>query len=106
MSTPTANRIRYPHSQDRKQEAYIVDVHDVDRMLMKQKEYVLNLYKDMTNPAYQVQVRHQFRTMAFDFLYCIRPLWQIFEYEYKYYELHAMFYGYTIAESFGPSSLL
>lgn len=97
MSTPTANRIRYPHSRDRKQEAYIIDVNDVDRMLIKQKESVLDLYTDMTNPKYQIQIRHQFRTMAFDFLDGIRPLWQMFEYEYKYYELHAMFNEYTIA---------
>ena len=97
MSTPTANRIRYPHSRDRKQEAYIIDVNDVDRMLIKQKESVLDLYTDMTNQKYQIQIRHQFRTMAFDFLDGIRPLWQMFEYEYKYYELHAMFNEYTIA---------
>lgn len=97
MSTPIANRIRYPHSKDRKQEAYIVDVQAVDRLLIKQKEYVLDLYKDMTNPQYHLQVRHKFRTMAFEFLDGIRPLWEMFEYEYKYYELHAMFNEYTIA---------
>ena len=96
MSTPTANRIRYPHSKDRKQEAYIIDVQDVDPILLKQKDHLMSMYNTMTNKVWSFTIRHKTRASAFILLELFRPTWTLFEYEYKYHELYKMFDEYFI----------
>lgn len=96
MSTPIANRIRYPHSKDRKQEAYIVDVTSIDPILLKQKDHLMSMYNDMTNTVLGPYLRHKTRGAAFILLELFRPTWELFEYEYKYHELYKMFDEYTI----------
>ena len=91
-----ARRIRYPHSENRKEEAYVVDVEVVDRVLIAQKDYVLELYNDMANTELHLTVRHKLREAAFALLMVFRPTWELFEYEYKYHELHKMFDEYII----------
>jgi len=93
---PPARRIRYPHSENRKEEAYIVDVVSVDQMLIKQKDHLLSMYNDMTNNELSPYIRHKIRSAAFILLDLLRPTWELFEYEYKYHELHKMFDEYTI----------
>ncbi len=97
MSTPTAKCIRYPHSENRQEEAYLVDVAVIDKILLSQKDHLLSMYNVMTNKIWSLSVRHKTRAAAFGLLSLFRPTWELFEYEYKYHELLKMFEEYTIA---------
>lgn len=96
MSAPIANRVHYPHTKDRKQEAYVVDVQAIDSILLKQKDHLMSLYNTMTNTVFASIVRHKTRASAFTLLELLRPTWTLFEYEYKYHELYKMFDEHTI----------
>ena len=93
---PPARRVLYPHSENRKEEAYVVDVTSIDQMLIKQKDHLLSMYNDMTNTVLGSYMRHRTRRAALLLLDLFRPTWELFDYEYKYHELYAMFDEYTI----------
>lgn len=99
MTTPTvtpAVNIRYPFYKDPavKVWAYVVDKEAIDPLLMQQKNYILGLYRTSTLSEVDIDVRHQAREYGMSLLKILRPLWTMFEYEYKYHELFQMFDDY------------
>lgn len=96
MSNVPAPRIRYPHSEDRKLEAYVVGTTEVDQILYQQKESILRLYNGLSDSSHSILLRNAAREHALYMLELFRPFWVMFEYEYKYHELYNLLTEYTI----------
>ncbi len=102
MTTPTvtpAVNIRYPFYKDPavKVWAYVVDKEAIDPILLRQKDSLYEMYNHMTNTNIPLGNRQLLRQQAIDTLELLRPLWIMFEYEYKYHELFRMFDECTIS---------
>ena len=101
MITPTvtpAVNIRYPFYKDPavKVWAYVVDKEAIDPLLMQQKAHIMSLYRTMGNTVHNLWVRNRARNEAIDTLTLLRPLWIMFDYEYKYEELFCLINEYPI----------
>jgi hypothetical protein len=96
MQVTPAPFIRYPHSQNREDRFFRVDVDTIDPILLRQKDMIYEMYNHMTNTNLAIGVRQTIRQQAIDTLFLLNPLWKMFEYEYKYQELYRMFDEYTI----------
>jgi hypothetical protein len=95
--TPAVN-IRYPFYKDHavKVWAYVVDKDSIDPLLMQQKEHILSLYRTAGTKMHTLWARKRARQDALELLQLFRPLWIMFEYEYKYHELFQMINEYSI----------
>jgi hypothetical protein len=85
MLVVPAAYIRYPHGDGK---AYVVDTTEVDQILYRQKESILRLYSDLSDSSHSILLRHAAREHALTMLEQYKPFWVMFEYEYKYTELH------------------
>lgn len=93
--TPAVN-IRYPYNKDRRLSAYVVDKESIDPILIRQKNLLYEMYNHMTNTNIPLSNRQLLRVQAIDTLELLRPIWTLFDYEYKYHELFRMFDEYGI----------
>lgn len=96
MQVTPAPYIRYPHSQNREDRFFRVDQDTIDPILLRQKDSLYEMYNHMTNTNIPLGNRQILRQQAIDTLELLRPIWTLFEYEYKYHELHNMLTEYTI----------
>ena len=96
MQVTPASFISYPQSQNREDKFFRVDSDKIDPILLRQKDSLYEMYNHMTNTNIPLGNRQLLRQQAIDALELLRPLWIMFEYEYKYRELFRMFNEYTI----------
>ena len=96
MQVTPASFISYPQSQYREDKFFRVDSDKIDPILLRQKDSLYEMYNHMTNTNIPLGNRQLLRQQAIDALELLRPLWIMFEYEYKYRELFRMFNEYTI----------
>lgn len=96
MQVTPALYLKYPQSQNRQDRFFRVDVDTIDPILLRQKDSLYEMYNHMTNTNIPLGSRQLLRQQAIDTLELLRPLWIMFEYEYKYRELFRMFDECTI----------
>jgi hypothetical protein len=97
MNNTPAPFIPYPQNQNCEARFFRVDTDKIDPILLRQKDSLYEMYNHMTNTNIPLGNRQILRQQAIDTLELLRPLWIMFDYEYKYHELFRMFDECTIS---------